>query len=161
MPADDIVESLIPYDNMKEQFLKEISSFAETGAQDIQMPEISYEKGSTQITFAITQLTDSLLFDCIHVIKKYIENVRIVTFEEGHYAVQALNRNMFKTDSILDNIKFSFFTLTRSKCIISKKGFLTQEELNAVIEVFKAFFAGIKEDPELRLKKLGASIMRS
>ncbi|MCL2025306.1 MAG: ATP-binding protein [Leptospirales bacterium] len=161
MPAVDTVENLIPYDNMKEQFLKETSSFIETGAQDIQSPEISYEKGSTQITFVITQLTDSLLFDCIHVIKKYIENIRIVTFEEGHYAVQALNRNMFKTDSMLDNIKFSFFTLTRSKCIISKKGFLTQEELNAAIGVFKIFFEGIKEDPELRLKKLGASIMRS
>ncbi|MCL1911803.1 MAG: ATP-binding protein [Leptospirales bacterium] len=160
MLADDAPESLIQYDSMKEQLFKEVSSFIESGAQDIQMPEVSYEKGSTQITFMITRLTDSLLFDCIHTIKKHIENVRIVTFEEGHYTVQALNRNLFKTDSLLDNIKFNFFSLTRSKCIISKKGLLTQEELNAVIEVFKTFFAGVKEDPELRLKKLGASIMR-
>jgi len=160
MLTEDAVENLIPYDNMKEQFLKETSFFIESDAENIQVPEISYEKGSTQITFTITQLTDSLLFDCIHTIKKHIENVRIVTFEDGHYAVQALNRNIFKTNSILDNIKFSFFSLTRSKCIISKKGLLTQEELNAVVEVFKTFFAGTKEDPELRLKKLGASIMR-
>jgi SpoVK/Ycf46/Vps4 family AAA+-type ATPase len=160
MPADNEPEKLLPYDNMKEQFLKETASFVESLAPDIQMPEISYEKGTTQITFALARLTDSLLFDCVHTIKKHIENIRIAAFEDGHYAIQALNRNIFKTDSLLDNIKFSFFSLTHSKCVISKKGFLTQEELNASIEVFKTFFAAVKESPETRAQRLGATIMK-
>ncbi|MDR3237788.1 MAG: AAA family ATPase [Spirochaetia bacterium] len=158
---EETEEILIPYDNMKEQLMKEISSFADATGLSIPMPEISYEKGATQITFDTAPLTDSLLFNCVRVIKKYIENVRIITFDDGHYSLQALGRNIFKTDSILDSIKFSFFSLNYPKCIISKKGLLTQDELNAAADIFKTFFAEPKEDPELRLKRLGAAVMGS
>ena len=158
---EKVEETLIPYDQMKEQVLRELAVFMDTltSTEDLDMPEISYEKGATQISFRTPPLTDSMLFDCLSLIKKYIENIRVSSFDDGHYAFQALNRNMFRTESMLDNIKFEFFSLLSSRCEISKKGNLTQEETNAVIGIFRKIFSSMKEDPALRLKKLGATVM--
>lgn len=149
-------EILIPYDKMKEQFAKELEVFA--GAGDV-FPEVTYEKGSAQITFPTPRFTASMLFDCISVVKKHIENIRIANFGEGHYSLQAMNRNMFNTENMLANIKFEFFTLVTSRCIISKKGLLNQEEINAALGIFKALYGDGADDPEIRLKSLGASLL--
>ncbi len=154
-------DRLIPYDRMKEQITKELTSAFENSTlfDTISLPEISYEQGATQISFTSPPLTDSMLFNFLSVIKKHIEHMRIATFEEGHYSFQALNTNLFKPDNILDNIKFEFFSLINSRAIISKKGNLNQEEINAVIELFKSVYSSAGEDPVLKLNKLGASLI--
>jgi SpoVK/Ycf46/Vps4 family AAA+-type ATPase len=146
---------------MKDQLTRELAVFIESAssAGDLSMPGISYERGSTQISFQIPPLTDSMLFDCLRIIRKHIENIRVTSFDDGHYAFQAMNRNMFKTDNMLDNIRFEFFSLVSSRCEISKKGNMTQEETNAAIETFKCIFSSMKEDPAARLRKLGATVM--
>ncbi len=154
-------ETLISYDNMKAQVEKEVQSFlaSTSGLEEISPPQISFERGSTQISFSIPPLTDSLLFDCLQVVKKHIEHIRITSFDDGHYAFQALNRNMFKTENMLDNMKVEFFSLVSSRLEISKKGNLNQEEVNTVVELYLCCFSTMTEDPALRLKKLGATIM--
>jgi ATP-dependent Zn protease len=154
-------DKLIPYDRMKEQVTRELSSAFENSTliNTISLPEITYEKGSTQISFSTPPLTDSMLFDFLSVIKKHIEHIRIASFEEGHYSFQALNTNLFKPDNILDNIKFEFFSLINSKAVISKRGNLIQEEINAVIELFKSIYTSAGENPIAKLKKLGASLI--
>lgn len=154
-------EVLIQYDKMKEQVEKELLSCFENSRlfEAVSLPDISYEKGATQISFPIPPLTDTMLFTMISLVKKYIENLRITSFEDGHYALQALNGNIFRTENIFDNVKIEFFSLISSRIMISKKGNLTQEETNVVIELFKAVHSAQKDDPALKLKKLGASIM--
>jgi ATP-dependent Zn protease len=154
-------EKLIPYDRMKEQIIKELTSVFENSTllNTISLPEINYEKGSTQISFTTPPLTDSMLFNFLAVIKKHIEHMRIASFEEGHYSFQALNTNIFKSDNILDNIKFEFFSLINSKAVISRKGNMTQEEINTVIELFKSVYSSAGENPVLKLNKLGASLI--
>jgi len=153
-------EILIPYDRMKEQVLKELNEFLDsaTTVNDIPIPELSYERGATQVSFIIPPLTDSMLFDCLSIIKKHIDNIRISSFNDGHYAFQAMNRNMFNTENMLENMKVEFFSLVSSRIEISKKGNLSQEEINIVIELFKKIHSSMKEDPLSRLKKLGASV---
>ncbi|MGL4368564.1 MAG: AAA family ATPase, partial [Spirochaetota bacterium] len=87
------------------------------------------------------------------------ENVRIHALGDGYYAFQAMNTNLFRTENLLDNIKVELFGITgRCRADISKKGTLSQEEINLVIEIYKGFFAEIKDDPKERLRKLGASV---
>ena len=157
MPSGQNEKNFIPYDNMKEQLIKELEPVADAASQSF--PEISFEKGTAQITFQTPALTASMLFDAMSVAKRYIENIRLTTFEDGHYGFQALNQNIFNTDTLLDNIRFEFYSIVSSKCIISKKGLLLQEEINAVSEIYKTIFSQMSESPETRLKKLGATIM--
>ncbi len=158
MPAE---ETLIPYDRMKAQFDRELSSHTMSipSGEMADVPRVSFEKGSTLISFKIPQLNETTLYGCTVVIKKHIENIRISTYGDGHYAFQALNRNMFKTENMLENIKFEFFSLINSRVEISKKGNLTQEELNTAIEIYKNCYSGHGENPVLKLKKLGASLI--
>ena len=151
----------ISYDRMKEQILKELTILFDNSKiyETIQFPEISFEKGSTQISFSIPPLTDSMLFDFLQIIKKHIENIRITSFDDGHYSFQALNSNIFKSENIMDNIKIEFFSLVNSKILISKKGNLSQEEISVVIEIFKKVHSSVHEDPTVKLKKLGATVM--
>lgn len=152
---------LISYDRMKEQIEKEIFLFLDSDKnfKSVSPPKISFEKGSTQISFAIPQLNDMLLVDFVSSIKKHIDNIRISSFENGHFAFHALNRNLSKTEGIYDNLKIDIFSLVSSRIEVSKKGNLSQEELNAVVELFTRAYSSVKEDPALRLAKLGATVI--
>ena len=154
-------ENLISYDRMKEQVEKDLSVYLDSARllHNTSLPEISFEKGSTQISFPIPSLTDNMLYDYIDIVKKHIENIRIVSFDNGHYSFQALNKNIFKSEGMLDNLKVDIFCIVSSKMEISKKGNFSQEEVNIVIELFKRSYSSIKEDPESRLRQLGASVI--
>jgi len=152
-----VEEQLIPFDRMKEQVEKAV--FAIGGDVDHSALKISFEKASTVISFPVPHLHEALLFKFVSLIKSFLENVRIHSFGDGYYAFQALNRSLFKADNILDNIKIEFFGLTTNfRADISKKGNLGQEEVNLVIELYRAAHSGAGDDPISRLKKLGASV---
>ncbi|OHD67627.1 MAG: hypothetical protein A2W19_11360 [Spirochaetes bacterium RBG_16_49_21] len=71
-----------------------------------------------------------------------------------------MNANMFKTENVLDNFKVEFFGLSSSSRVeISKKGSLTQEEVNLVIELYKRANSSERQNPAIRLKALGATIV--
>jgi SpoVK/Ycf46/Vps4 family AAA+-type ATPase len=154
-------KSGISYDRMKDQIEKELSSFYEKGAQaETSPPRISFEKGSTHVSFSSQPITDKMLVDFLLLIKQHIAHVRVHGFDSGYYAFQALNANMFKTENVLDNLKVEFFGLSSSSRVeISKKGSLSQEEVNLVIELFKRANSSDRQNPALRLKALGSSIV--
>ena len=152
----------IPYDRLKEQIEKELSSFLDKTAQShtVSMPALSYEQGTTKISFPLPDFSESKLFGFLGIIKNHLTNLRIHSFEDGYFAFQALNANLFSTDNILDNLKIEFFNLsTSSKAEISKKRDLSQEEANVCIELFKAAYTASREDPYNRLRKLGSSLI--
>jgi hypothetical protein len=160
--ADTIQKDLISYDSMKDQVEREVFSFldrAGLGIDDYPLPKISFEKGTTQISFSLPALGDAMLARFITLIKSQLENVRIHSFGDGYYAFQALNRNLFKADNILDNLKIEFFGLTANfRADISKKGNLGQDEINLAIEIYKSAVATGRGDPAQRLRKLGAEV---
>ncbi len=154
-------EPVISYDRMKEQVEKELLSYYEKGdTAELAPPQISFEKGSTHIAFGTHPITSAMLVDFLLVVKKYITHIRVHSFDSGYYAFQALNSNIFKTENILDNFKIEFFVLSASsKVEITKKGNLTQGEVNLVIELFQHARAAVRQDPAHRLRMLGASIV--
>jgi len=156
-----VSDSVISYDIMKTQIDKELGNFLNSSSHllGIELPNITFEKGTTQISFPVPPLTDSILFDFLIIIKSHLANIRITSFESGHYGIQALNTNMYNTDNLSDNIKVDFFSLVSSKAVITKKGNLSQEEINTAIELFKKTHLSAKEDPTVRLHKLGASLI--
>jgi len=160
-PAQREEQPLISYDRMKEQIEKELLSFYEKGGADgIAPPEIAYEKGTTRIAFKTKVITAGMLVDFLLVIRKYINHIRIHSFENGYYAFQAMNRNIFKTENILDNVKVEFFVLsTTSKVEVSKKGNMTQDEINMAVDLYRYAHGAAGQDPAYRLRQLGASVV--
>ncbi|MBU1613552.1 ATP-binding protein [Patescibacteria group bacterium] len=156
-------ETLIPYDRMKEQIEKEINSFLESlsSPDGIPFPSISFEKGTTHVIFPLLFLNEQILTNFIAIIKNHINNVRLHSFGDGYYAFQALNNNLFKSDNILDNIKIEFTGLTSNfKAEISKKGSLTQEEINLISALYKTSYSTERENPESRLTKMGSTVYK-
>lgn len=90
-----------------------------------------------------------MLFDSLETIKKHIENIRILSFEKGHYSFRALNNNVFNTENITENLKIDFFSIVNSFIEVTKKGNLSQEEINSVIEIIKCLNSGMLFSPVL------------
>lgn len=152
-------DTTISYDKMKEQVSNEITSFLTGASLHADMPVFSYEKGTTLVSFEIPAVTERVIFVVISLMKSHLENVRIHALGDGYYAFQAMNKNLFKTENLLDNLKVELFAITgKCRAEISKKGNLSQEEINAAIEIYKIFFEGAKEDPKERLRKLGSTV---
>ena len=152
---------LIPYDRMKEQVEREALAFIERRnlPEEIPPPRFSFEKGTALVSFALPFLGDALVMQFIAIAKAHLGNVRIHAFDDGYYALQALNKNLFKAENILDNFKVEFFGITANfRADFSKKGNFSQEEIALALEIFKTAYARLKDDPAVRLKRLGASI---
>ncbi len=150
----------IPFDRMKEQVEREIASYLEKRRHpdDIALPRISFEKGVARVAFSIPALSDSALNRYIGVAKAHLDHIRIHAFDEGYYALQALNRNIYKTENVFDNLKIEFLGLSSQfRAEMSKKGNFSQEEITLVVELFKSAYAQAKDDPLVRLRRLGAS----
>jgi hypothetical protein len=97
---------LISFNQMKYMIEREVAGLIEKRKKDaIIPPSISYEQGKTRISFLLPNITDTLLVAFIEITKNHLNNIRVHHFENGYYAFQALNNNLFKTDNILDNIK--------------------------------------------------------
>jgi len=147
---------LIAYDRMKEQIERAVASCEGRGENTI---KVGYEKGVTSITFPVPYLNESLLYHVVHIMKSHLENVRIHSFGDGYYAFQALNRNLFTTENLLDNLKVEVLGLSSNfKIEVTKKGNLTQEEINLIIAIYSFVYSGESENPVQRLQQLGASV---
>lgn len=151
-------EGLITFDQMKNQIENALMQFSGNTESSFQLT-VEFQKGYTRIKSAIPPLTDIMLFDSLEIIKSHIENLRILSFEKGHYSFQSLNSNIFNTENITENLKIDFFSIVNSFIEITKKGNLSQEEINSVIEIIKSVNSGLIFNPADRLKELGASIV--
>ncbi len=159
---DVLAVDTIAYDSMKDQIHKEIGAYIyskKVKGESMPLPEITFEKGISRISFPMPFLNENLLAQCIAIIKSHIENIRIHSFGDGYYAFQSLGRNLFKSENILDNLKIEFFGLTTNfKAELSKKGNFCQDEINVAIALYKAAYSSESDDPSVRLKKLGATV---
>jgi len=146
----------ISFDSAREQIYKIFQS--ESAVSDESF-SFNYQKGQSIVKFVIPSLTDMILHESIHIIKSHIDNVRVVSYEDGHYSFQALNKNLFKTDNITKNFKVDFFSLINSYIEITKDGNFTQEEINVILNIANLFNKNLDFDPAEKLKILGATVI--
>jgi AAA+ superfamily predicted ATPase len=147
----------------KETILKELKISGLLDTPGLKHPEIFPEKnGELKIAFEVKELFPEQILNSIKVLKSYIENLRIHTFEPGYYSFQALNDNIFDPKGILDNIRFRFSVYKDySKVEISKKGDLYNSEVYAIINLFKHLNASSTKkqvDPKEVLQRLGVTV---
>ncbi len=145
----------------KEFILKELSKMEGIIKGKTPIPEIYPEKNEIKIKFFVPSLSKEKVFDCLSIIKKHIENIRIHTFEDNFYSFQALNENLFSKDSILDNIKFRFSVFRENLVEISKKGNLQMDEVYAITSIFKYLNSESTQgnlNPKDILTKLGTTV---
>jgi len=149
----------ISFDKVKEQIEKETAFLVEHKAA--YPPKISFEKGGTIISFSVPSLSESKVLSIIGLMKTHLENIRIHSFGDGYYAFQAMNKNIFTTENMLDNYKIEISGLSSFKIEVSRKGNLSQEEINLTIEIYRLFFASaLDADPSVLLTRLGASVYK-
>lgn len=158
--AESLEAQAVDFFQARESILSEIKKIS----KEIELnnfPNITLEKNEIKIDFSVPSLTKEVIFDSIVLIKSYIENVRIQTFEPTYCALQALNENFFDTKGVLDNIRFRFYaTRNSNKVEISKKGNLTPSEILAIVGVYQLFINQGKRklDPKELLKRLGIMV---
>ncbi|MEM7183506.1 MAG: ATP-binding protein [Spirochaetota bacterium] len=152
----------IDFVTAKEIILKELSSIPVGNDKKTALPEIFPEKDEVKVQFYVEQISRSLLVESIQLLKNYLENIRIHTFESGFYSFQALNENIYDTKELLDNIRFRFINArTENKVEISKKGDYTRNEIFAIIAIFKLLRESHTQklkNPKQLLQKLGVSV---
>lgn len=151
-------KNLISFDKMKEQIEKGFSDLPVKTKEALDL-KIEFQKGITSIRFAIPPLTDIMLIQALSILKKHIENIRITSFEKGHYGFQSLNSNIFNTENITANFKIDFFSIVNSYVEISKKGDMGQEEVSSCISIINTLIMDSSFDPRIRLQELGAVVM--
>ena len=148
----------ISFDKVKEQIEKETVFLVEH--KNAFPPRVSFEKGKTVVSFAVPSIGENKIVSIIALMKTHLENVRIHSFGDGYYAFQAMNSNMFSTENMLDNYKAEISGISAFKIEVSKKGNLTQEEINLTVEIYRLFYASGETDPVSLLTRLGASVYR-
>ncbi len=146
----------IEFAKAQEQFSKMLENSSSLSQENF---SFKYQKGQSLIHFTIPELTDGVIIKSLNIMKGHIENMRILSFGDGHYSFQALNKNLFNTDDILQNFKVDFFSLINSYLEVSKTGNFTQEEINTVLSIIELFNSDLSFDPKARLQELGASVI--
>ncbi len=146
----------IEFDKAQEQFSK---IFQNTPSLPEDSFSFKFQKGRSLVRLSIPGVTESEILKSLNIMKSHIENIRILSFEEGHYSFQALNKNIFNTENLLNNFRLDFFSLINSYLEISKTGNFSQEELNTALSIIELFNRDISFDPAARLRALGASII--
>lgn len=125
----------------------------------IEIPHITYEKGEIKISFFLEFLSKDQIFDVLVILKQYLENIRIHTMDANYAIFQSMGPNLFETKNFLSGIKFKFINFGNAKVEITKANHLVQEEIQAIIEVFKYFFSKKKKFNFLeRYAQLGVRI---
>ena len=151
-------KDLIFFERMKEQIENAFPDLPVKTRESLDL-SIEFQKGTTRIKFAVPPLTDIMLIQALSILKKHVENIRITSFEKGHYGFQSLNSNIFNTENLTANFKIDFFSIVNSYVEISKKGDLGQEEINSCIGIIRTLIMDSSFDPRVRLQELGAVVM--
>ncbi|MCB1309280.1 MAG: ATP-binding protein, partial [Leptospiraceae bacterium] len=139
---------------------------AKAGQALQEIPRFTFQKGETQFSFATVALDKSAIFDSLEILKKHVENVRIHTFEPGYIVFQDLGKNLYEAGNRnmpLYGIKFKFVSITNNTRVeVTRKGNLTQDELQACIQLFRLFHPEERQnDPSARLARLGIQVFRA
>jgi hypothetical protein len=150
---------------LKENWEKEISNYLRSNPNlNFPIPEPQYQQGITSLEFKIPDISANLIYEILKCSKTYVQNIRLHTFEDGYWCLQALNNNLYDPTGLIDNFKIKFSKLSENVIVVfSKKGDFSQDEFQACLAIFKLLHPSSKatEDPTNHLKNLGVSVFFS
>jgi SpoVK/Ycf46/Vps4 family AAA+-type ATPase len=129
----------LDFQTAKKQIEQEIEKLDLEGS--IELPVVSFEKGEFKTYFFPEVLTKEQIYDTLGIIKQYIENIRIHTYDPNYVIFQSLGPNLYDTKNFLNGIKYKFISIGVNRVEISKGGNLLQEEVQSIIEIIKYFFS--------------------
>ncbi len=122
--------------------------------------DIFLEKGVFHFQMKLNDFQESHFFPLISIAKKHIENWRIHTCEAGVLSLQALNNNLFQTDSILYKLKVRVSHL-HSRTILEfiKKASIDENDLSLMLAIIK-YINGCQKNanPIEQLSEIGCQI---
>lgn len=147
----------LDFPTTKEQIEKELEKYLTDNFTEL--PSITYEKGEFKTYFYPVTLTKEQIFETLGIIKQYVENIRIHTFDPNYVIFQSMGSNIYDTKNILNGIKYKFISIGINRVEITKNGNLLQEEVQSIIEIIKYFFVKKnKINVYQRLFELGTKI---
>ncbi|MCS7205426.1 MAG: ATP-binding protein [Leptospiraceae bacterium] len=147
----------IDFFKAKQQIEDEIQK--EIDNSELELPLITFEKGEFKLNFFVHYIKKEHIFECIGIIKKYIDNIRIHTFDSNYIIFQSLGKNLYEVKNFLHEIKFKFVFFNINRVEITKIGNLQQEEIYAIIEVLKYFLKKTQKINHIeKLVQLGTKI---
>jgi len=159
-PSDKI--AVYDFSMLKDLWDKDISSYLSSNPNlNFPVPQPQYQQGITTIEFKINDINTNIIYEIIKCSKIYVQNVRIHTFEDGYWCLQALNNNIYDATGLIDNFKIKVSRLSENVIIVfSKKGDFSQDEVQTCLAIFKLLHPASKatEDPTQNLKNLGVSV---
>lgn len=129
----------LDFQSAKKQIEQEIEKLDLEGT--IELPVVSFEKGEFKTYFFPDALTKEQIYDSLGIIKQYIENIRVHTYDPNYVIFQSLGPNLYDTKNFLSGIKYKFISIGVNRVEISKGGNLLQEEVQSIIEIIKYFFS--------------------
>lgn len=129
------------------------------GRGGIEVPRVVFEKGELKVSFAPPVMEKEHILDALTHLKTCIENLRVHTMEPSFVVFQSLGPNLYETKHFSQGIKFKFIDIGYPRVEISRPGNLVQEEIQAIIGLFKIFHPTTSQvNPSAVLAKLGASV---
>lgn len=152
----------IDYLNARSILLREFSRHPMIQAGELSSPELIRERGETRLEFPAPGLNRSIFYECLLIIKSHIEYFRIHSMDENFITIQALNKNLFDTKNITQNIKFRFlFHYNPARVEITKQSNFTESELLTVLEIFQYIYRHDQKteiNPKEILNRLGIEV---
>jgi len=133
------------------------------GASPSELPHLSLEKGEFRFQFPTAPFDKSVILDAIQIIKTHVENIRLHTFEPGYVIFQSLGENLYAEKLATNGIKFKIISIGNTNRVeVTRKGNLSQDEIEASIALFKLFHPHIrKSNPVEKLQALGINTYRA
>jgi len=154
---------LLDFNTLRESWSADLRSYKNKKNQNVLLiPAPEHQQGFTNIEFKIPDFNIDQLYQVMKTVKLYIQNIRLHTFEDNYWCLQALNTNLFDTQNLTQNFKLKVSKLSENVMVIfSKKGNFSQEELQASLAVFKLLHPNeeAKTDPSVALTNMGVSVL--
>ncbi len=146
--ARDIIEKKV------EEHLKMIKK------SQFEIPKCILGKDEFIFSFNVESISKESLFDILKILEVHFEEIRTSGIKDDYIIIQDRGSINNPYKSILEGIRFKLIrVLSVQKVEISKRTNITQNEIEACINVFKYFFPNQQmKDPKIQLQKLGATI---
>jgi hypothetical protein len=131
----------------------------ELKSDSAELPNLSFEKGEFRFQFPAS-MDRLIVFEALQLIKNHIENLRVHTFEPGYAVFQSLGENLYTGRYNPSGIKYKFVAIgSTSRVEISRKGNLSQDEIQSCIQLFYLFHPKSgRTNPVEKLRALGINV---
>lgn len=147
---------------VKEILLKQIGAIPSQNRSNASIPEITPSQEEIHIAFSTGKIDPKIVFECIDILNRSIENWRISSIDSSYVALQAPYTLGYDSKYGMDSLKIRF-TLYSDRCnlSISKRKEMNTSEILAIFSIYQ-FLSSLNQqessNPAEILTKMGATV---